>query len=79
MSVWKRLASWMNCFNFCSVPVHMRKISSIYRLRRFGGVSWVIRKFLKKTDMNIFAAESENAAPIAVPLCCWNTRLPNSK
>ena len=53
--------------------VQIKKMSSIY-LERWSDCSVVVsRNFCIKPDMYTLAMVGENAAPIVIPVVCWNT------
>ena len=55
------------------------KLSSIYLLINRGITSCADRNLVRIVDIKMLASVGEKAAPIAVPLTCWNIRSANVK
>ena len=51
---------------------HIINTSSMYLEKNSGFCVVVLKNFLKKTDINIFATVGEYEAPIVVPVVWWN-------
>ena len=57
---------WQGIF-FC----HIINMSSLYLEKNNSFCVVVLKNFLKKTDINIFATVGEYEAPIVVPVVWW--------